>query len=585
VPTFSAVQGELLLLLVIHLVLTGIPGVAAALFAAARGVRAVPVLLAVGLAASGAGAMLGFWAYYADPLAGETLSYFLAFGSALVVAWILGTRAVAGEVLRALAVPLALWALGSAFLVFLGFMHGGATQPLTLAQSRFFETLPGDNLIPHFFADWFYANGHHGTPPEFPGEWLASDRPPLQIGYVLTQRPFAWDTTGLHYQVLGVVLQQLWIVGLWALLVAARVGRLTRALAMGTVLVSGLAIVNGFYVWPKLLPAALLLAAAALVLTPLRGELRHSLWAAALFAALCGLAMLAHGASVFGIVPLLAIAAYRGMPSARWVGVAALVAIVALAPWSAYQKYGDPPGNRLVKWQVGGVVEIDDRGTGEAIADTYGEIGFSGAIDYKLDNFETMVGGSEAYDSLKNGLEGGSLTDVVRAIRSVSFFFLLPSLGLLLLGPVAMALAWRRRPRREPEWRFALLCFAAFGIGALVWGLVIIGGEPARTSIHVGSYLLPILGAVGCVAALRAVLPRFAVPYLLSAALFSLALYVPYFEPLPGASFSPANAAFAALALAGFAALCARSPDRDPEGAGEESHPGQRDRVRERVLG
>ena len=83
------------------------------------------------------------------------------------------------------------------------------------------------------------------------------------------QHPFGWDASQLDYQVLGVVLQQLWIVGLWALLVAARVGRVTRALAMVAVLVSDLAIVNGFFVWPKLLPAAMLLAAAALVMTPL----------------------------------------------------------------------------------------------------------------------------------------------------------------------------------------------------------------------------------------------------------------------------------------------------------------------------
>ena len=557
-PIFPAVQGELLLLLVLHLVLTGLPGVAAALFVAARGVRRVPVLLAVWLAASGAGAMLGFWAYYADPLAGEAFSYLLAFGSVLAAVWLLAIRAVPAGILRELGVPLALWALGSAFLLFLGFMHGGADHPLSLATNRFYGTLPSDNLIPQFFADWFFANGHHGTPPEFPGEWLASDRPPLQTGYVLVQRPFAWDTTGLHYQVLGLVLQQLWIVGLWALLLAARVGRVTRALAMGTVLVSGLAIVNGFYVWPKLLPAALLLAAAAMVLTPLWEELRGSLWAAALFAALCGLALLAHGASVFGIVPLLVIGAYRGMPGWRWVAVAALVGIVVLAPWSAYQKYGDPPGNRLLKWQIGGVVEIDDRGVGEAIADTYGEIGFGGAVEYKLDNFGTIVGGKDAYETVKGGLDEGGMVAIVKSLRALNFFYLLPSLGLLLLGPLAMAATWRRGRRGEPEWRFALACLAAFAIGAVVWGLLIIGGEPARTSIHIGSYLIPILGICGCVAGLRAAAPRFAVPYLLVAAALGLALYVPVYEPVPGSSFSGLSALLAAAALAGFGVLAAR---------------------------
>lgn len=555
-------QGELLLLLVVHLVLTGLPGVAAALFAAARGVRRVPVLLAIVLAASAAGAMIGFWAYYADPLIGEAFSYFLAFGSALVLAWVLATRAVERQLLRELAVPLALWALGSAFLVFLGFLHGGTADSLALATNRFFGTLPGDNLIPGFFAEWFYVNGHHGTPPEFPGGWLASDRPPLQIGYVMVQRPFAWDTTGLHYEVLGVVLQQLWIVGLWALLLAARVSRTTRALTMGTALVSGLAIVNGFFIWPKLLPAALLLAAAALVLTPLWEELRRSLWGAALFAALCGLAMLGHGSSVFGIVPLLVIAAYRGMPGWRWLGLAALVGVVALAPWSAYQKYGDPPGNRLLKWQIGGVDEVDDRGVGEAITDTYGEIGFDGAVEYKLDNFKMMVGGKDAYEMLKSGLDDGSAAAIVKSIRAVNFFYLLPSLGLLLLGPVAMAIGWRRGRREEPEWRFALLCFAAFGIGAIVWGLVIIGGPPASTSIHVGSYLIPILGICGCVAGLRAAAPRLAIPYLLLVAILSLALYVPVYEPVPGSSFSALNALLGVAALAGFGALAARIDSR-----------------------
>ena len=119
---------------------------------------------------------------------------------------------------------------------------------------------------------------------------------------------------------LGVVLQQLWIVGLWALLRGGEgrpghpgSGRWSRCL------VSDLAIVNGFFVWPKLLPAAMLLAAAALVVTPLWSQLRRNLWAAALIATLCALAMLGHGASVFGIIPL---AARRRLPRAAELALA-----------------------------------------------------------------------------------------------------------------------------------------------------------------------------------------------------------------------------------------------------------------------
>jgi len=93
--------------------------------------------------------------------------------------------------------------------LFLGFLHGGTGEPLQMAATRFSIQLPPDNVMPGYFADWFFQHGHQGTTPLFPGEWLSSDRPPLQIGYVLSQRGYGWDTNGLHTQVLGVVLQQL----------------------------------------------------------------------------------------------------------------------------------------------------------------------------------------------------------------------------------------------------------------------------------------------------------------------------------------------------------------------------------------
>jgi len=260
---------------------------------------------------AGAAAMLDFWAYYGSHEIGQTASFFIALGSVLLGGWSLWDGNLEPDLLRRLATPLVLWALGCAFLVFLGFAHGGNHEAVVMSSNRFSQTLPSDNDIPHFYSDWFFSHGHEGTPPLYL-DWHASDRPPLQTAYANFERAFAWDNEGLHYQVLGVVLQQLWIVGLWALLAAARVGRWTKTLVMLTVLLSDVAIVNGFFVWPKLLPAGLLLAAAALILTPLWGELRHQRRGAVLVAALFGLAMLAHGASIYGIVPLAIVAALRG---------------------------------------------------------------------------------------------------------------------------------------------------------------------------------------------------------------------------------------------------------------------------------
>jgi hypothetical protein len=549
---------ELLPLLAARLALTGLPLAAAAVYAARMGVRQLPVLLAIGLAASGAVAMLAFWSYYADPVIGESFSYLVLFGSIALLCWSLYGGDLDRALLRRLGTPLALWALGSAFLLLLGFVHGGTDAPLTTAAIRFSHLLPPDNEIPRFYAEWFFAQGHDGVPPVFPGEWLVSDRPPLQVGYVLSQRPFGWDADGLNYQVLGVVLQQLWIVGLWALLVAAKLGRRTRALAMVAALAGNLAIVNGFFVWPKLLPAAMLLAVAALVMTPLWAEVRRSLWAAGLIAGLCALAMLGHGSSVFGILPLALVAAYRGLPSWRWIAVGVAVGIALMASWSAFQKYDSPPGNRLVKWTLAGVDEVDKRGSVEAVVDSYQEAGVGGALDYKVDNFVTMSGGAPVLDAIEGAIRSGDLEAIVRAFRAVWFFYLLPSMSLLLLAPLAMAIARLRGRPESAEWSFALGCFVVFAIGAVAWGLLLFGNANDKTLIHVGSYLLPLLGVAGAVAGLRATFPRIALYIVGANALFTLAVYAPSLDPPAGSDYSILAAVLAATSLAGFGAVTLR---------------------------
>jgi hypothetical protein len=565
-------QGPLLILLAVHFVLTALPAVAAIFFARRLGVTQVPLLLVIGLAATGAVAMLGFWTYFADPLAGRSLSYFVLFGSALYIGWAVWDGGIDRELLRKLAVPAALWALGSAFLIFFGFLHGDPVNAMQTAATRY-RLLPSDNDLPRFFEAWYYHHGHSGEIPFYPPDWLSSDRPPLQIGYGLVQRPFLLYNEVTNYQVLAVMLQQLWIVALWALLLAARVGRLTRGLILCTVLVSDLALVNGFFVWPKMLPAALLVAAAALVLTPLWHELRSKLWVGVLVGGLFGLAMMGHGSSFFGIVPLALIAAFRGMPSWRWIGVAVATGLVLVASWTAYQKYFDPPGDRLPKLSLAGLPEKDDRGLGEAVVDAYSEAGLGGTIHNKAENFVTMAGGGPAAALFHQGLReltgSGGITGMVEQLRDIYFYGLLPSLGLLLIAPFVM-LAGRRRGRRRPqEWSFALSCWLTVAVGAFAWGLIAFGNLAARTILHTGSYLLPLLAFAGAVAGLRATFPRFAVWYSAIAAAVMLAIYTPVLYVLPGTSYSALSASLAAVFLVAFIAVSLA-----PSGAGRESAAG-----------
>jgi hypothetical protein len=561
-------QLELLGLLAVHLVCTALPGIAGTLFAARCGVRRVPVLLAAGMASTGAVAMLAFWAYVESRVVGQTFSWLVLLGSGLLTGICLRERRIEPALLRSLATPLLLWGFGSTFLLFLGFLHGGTGTPIATAAIRFSAgSLPSDNDIPHFFTEWIYAHGHQGTPPLYPGGWHLSDRPPLQIGYMLLQRPFIWKANALDYQIVGLLLQQLWIVGLWALLVASRVDRLTRALVLGAVLLSDLAIVNGFYVWPKMLPAAMLIAAVALVATPLWREVRGSLWGAALVASLLGIAMLGHGSSLFAAIPIVLIAILRGIPGWRWIAVGAAVGVALMAPWSLYQKYEDPPGNRLDKWMLAGVEGIDGRGTLETIGDSYREAGLGGAIHDKAENYVTMVGGGPFVTAVGNAIDAvgaGNFNLALRELRVVLFLYLVPSLGLLVVALVLMALFWRKGRERQTEWSFALTCLSIAVIGAVVWGLILFGNAPSRTVLHVGSFALPILLFCAAICGLRAIFPRFAIYWVALGSLLMFAIYVPMLESPPGTAYSALAALLMLAALAGFLACALRSGgDRD----------------------
>jgi hypothetical protein len=553
--------------LVAHGILIGLPAVAAVLLAMRRGLKSVPLLIGVGLAASGALSYLAFWAYFATTRPLGTVYDFLLFGASCLAIWSCWKAGdLDRDVLRALRTPLLLWIFGSAFIIFYGFLHGGAGNPIPMAALRFSGQLPSDNDIPRYFTEWFATHGHQ-HPPEYPGEYLFSDRPPLQVGYTLAQRGFFNTAQGLHYQIICVIEQCLWIPAMWAVLVAVPLRKVTRAVAMLAAMLCDIAIVHGFFVWPKLIAAAFLLAALAVILSPEWRRERRDLRVAVLIGVLLALSMLSHGSSVFGVIPLVIFAAFRGVPNWRWLAAALAALLLFYVPWSAYQKYEDPPGNRLLKWQIGGETEVNSEGTLEAIENGYSKVGFDGAVDLKEENFEEMAGWPRTkteFDGATEALEMSKPGIALEKVRWDRFFSLFPFLGLVLLGPIAMIIAWLAKKKRDPdEWRFALLCFAFFAIACISWGLLLFGTPDSRTTIHVGSLAVPLLGLVGCVVGMRSVYPRLGIALGLVNAVFVLLLYGPSLTPPPGTSYSVLNFLFALLSLGGIAYVIMREARPD----------------------
>jgi hypothetical protein len=564
-----ATDGKIFASLALHLVLIGLPAIAAALFAVRRRVENVPTIIAIALATSGIVAFCSFGAYYAGSTVGESWDFFVLFGAVAVGVAAVWNGNLDRGVLRELRTPLALWVLGSFFIAYFGFIHGGFDQAVPMSSTRFSDQLPSDNDIPRFFAEWFSQHGHQNPPPIYPPDWLMSDRPPLQVGYVLSNQAVANSVGSAQYELIGIVVQQLWVPATWALLLAARLRPSTRALAMLAAMVSDVAILHGFFVWPKLIAATFVLIALALVISPEWTRWRRDWRYALLFGVLLALAMLSHGSSVFAVIPLVLVALLRGVPAWRWVAVMVLAGAVVYAPWIAYQKEANPPGNRLLKYQLGGAVEVENRGTLDAIADGYEDAGVGGTIDNKLENFEEMVGVDNVFDEAKvfpdgvvlagsptwaDGVEAlgeGDLSGAVGGFRGPRFTSLLPFLGILLIAPFAMFLARAKGRHEEAEWRFSLLCFAFVGVACLFWGLLLFGSPEARTTLHVGSLAVPLLALIACVVGLRSTYPRLAAVVVALNLAIVLATYTPALRPLPDTSYSALAALLAALSLAG----------------------------------
>jgi len=401
-----------------------------------------------------------------------------------------------------LGVPGLLTVLWAAFTLAMGFLYGGQDRSAQVAASRFSHLLPMDNQLPYLFARHIQQFGHSG-PPIHVGDWLSSDRPPLQSAFFLAHTLWRMPDSSaqLDLQVLGTLLQSTWVLGVWAVTLVVTERRSVRALIVAGSAVCGQVLLNSFYTWPKLLAAALALVAVALVLRTdgVRDVVRLPLAAAA-----AALAYLSHGGAAFALLPVAVLAAWQLLRRRELlrVGTAAVgSALVLLLPWTLYQRFFDPPGDRLLKWMLADVQPIDARSAAGAVVERYRGLGVEHVVQNKLSNVEQVWGLPLQSFPLHASDEIGT---VVRFLRGVWFYELIPSFGLLLVLVVGFLGARRARATElQAQLRLAGVCCA----GVLGWCLLMFG--PRTTLTHQGTYAFTLMGAailvgVGAMASVRA---------------------------------------------------------------------------------
>lgn len=262
-----------------------------------------------------------------------------------------------------------LWAVASVLLIIWAFGPTSLEEMTSVARTRFSHPLPGDNVIPLDFARGLLAGA---VPSPLHGDWLSSDRPPLQTGLFLAFRvPFS--PIDASYQIFGTALQMAVIPAAYLFL---RVFDATQKVAMiGAALVffAPVTVIHGTFIWPKLITAAFLLVAAAIHFSGIYLLVKRSAGVGAVVGTVSAGAMLSHGAAAFTLLAyaLTALLSAR-LGSWRYATAAVLSLVLLYTPWMAYQHYVDPPGDRLLRWHFADATAVDDeRGVIEATRDAY----------------------------------------------------------------------------------------------------------------------------------------------------------------------------------------------------------------------
>ncbi len=529
--------------------LFALPACAADRWLARRGVTDERVRLAAPLALAGVLGYVAFFVYFLHPELGRAFAVAVPVASA---AYLVRSR----REPRPARIPsnlrlLALLGFGiGLFYLALLYLPDLSRPPEAQSQVRFLYEFPMDSNLPLLLGDRLYAGE---SPKPFLPEagWLSSDRPPLQAGLYLLVRP--WLTVfsqapGLGYQCVGTLAQLCWLPALWLVGRRLELDRARLMALLGLAAATGLLLFNSTYVWPKLLAGGYVLIAALLWLD--RSAPRPPA-IAALAATCAALGWLAHGAAAFSLLPLgLLLLLPRLFPGWRNVLAAALVFAVLSAPWTAYQKFYDPPANRLMKWHLAGVIPIDSRTTWEAIRDAYSGLPPGMLLANKRANFGTLINGSflSAVDVF---------TTAAYPRKVDEFFYVFRSLGVLNLAWILAPAAWLLRRRLPPRFGLQASVLGWTALTLAFWTLALF--NPASTILHSSSYAM-MLGLLGLALVFLLQLPRWLGLPVLGWHLLGFALtWLPYYHSAP---LDPVMIVLVVFAGAGVGAVLFRAATR-----------------------
>ena len=356
--------------------------------------------------------------------------------------------------------------------------------------------MPIDNWIPFIFSDML-AQGKIRKPME--GDWLSSDRPPLQAGLHLLMNsiPFLEVHAGIRYQLISTWAQTLVLVPIYAFLEKVVDARTRRMITLA-VMFSPVVILNSLFVWPKLLAACYCMIYHFTLFHRESKNSEHSWIWSALAAAF---ALLSHGGALFALMgSTLAYLIWRNRSLLRITKMATL-SMGTYLPWIVYQRLVDPPGDRLVKWHFAGQIAPSPGGTLQTIISAYENQSLSGWIEAKASNLSVIF--RHSIDFFHDVFMIAYQHDpaIIQTFIDRSFFF--HSYAAWFTNPilclVALAFALRHGASRNQtgrSWTYPEGAWSAAVLSCVLWCLLMF--KSGSTVIHQGAYFFNILCMMLC---------------------------------------------------------------------------------------
>ena len=326
------------------------------------------------------------------------------------------------------------------------------------------------------------------------GSWRLSDRTPLLASLLYPAAVVTRDFAGhidrgvesMIPQICGFGIQNCWLLPAWILFRRVRFQRQECVLASLLLAATPFVFFNSVYIWPKLLSATFCLAQ-YLYLVPSRrgsldppGQLRAALGGTA-----AALAILSHAGSAVAVLAVFIAAIYvfksarRSESNAasalervrtfiqrwRWILVSGLATVLVLLPWLAWTKLGLPTSNPLPKYFLTGDFgfETPNESVVHAALRFYHALTLKQWLISKGLALETLSGlyHHDVHHAL--GIVTYPLSKL-QATRAFQFFYMLPSLGLLLIPLAALLHALGRERIKGDVRRFIV----GLGIAAIV---------------------------------------------------------------------------------------------------------------------